>query len=59
MIVHFLDVITPWAVGIFLFLVVLDEGRREDSSAAVIVAALVLVVVQAVALHWRHRRPER
>ena len=58
LIVHFLDVITPWAVGIFLFLVVLDEGRREDSSA-VILAGLVLVVVQAVALHWRHRRPER
>jgi signal transduction histidine kinase len=51
------DVLIPWGVGLFLALVVLDEGR--DDSSLVTVAGLLLVVVQAVALRWRRRSPER
>jgi signal transduction histidine kinase len=51
------DVLIPWGVGLFLALVVLDEGRND--SSLVTLAGLLLVVVQAVALRWRRRSPER
>jgi len=55
---RFADFAIPWGVGLFLILVVLDEGQREDSSA-VVIAGLAIVVVQSVALRWRRRQPER
>jgi signal transduction histidine kinase len=51
------DVLIPWGVGVFLALVALDEGH--DDPSAITLAALALVVVQAVALRWRRRSPER
>jgi signal transduction histidine kinase len=54
---RFADFAIPWGVGLFLVLVVLDEGRRD--SSAVTLAALGLVLVQSVALRWRRRAPER
>jgi signal transduction histidine kinase len=51
------DVLIPWGVGLFLVLVALDEGRHDAS--AITLAAIVLAVVQAVALRWRRRSPER
>jgi signal transduction histidine kinase len=54
---RFADFAVPWGVGLFVALVVLDEGRRDPSG--VTLAALVIVVVQSVALRWRRRQPER
>jgi signal transduction histidine kinase len=51
------DVLIPWGVGLFLALVVLDEGS-EDLSAPLVVLGVVLGVVQGAALHWRRRYPE-
>ena len=48
----------PWVVGAFLILVVLDEGTREASSLEVL-TGMVLATIQAIALHWRRRQPER
>ena len=39
---RFADFAIPWGTGLFLVLVVLDEGRSEDSSVAVL-AGLLLV----------------
>jgi signal transduction histidine kinase len=54
---RFADFAIPWGVGLFLVLVVLDEGRQD--SSAVTLAGLLLVGVQSVALRWRRRQPER
>ncbi len=55
---RFADFAIPWGTGLFLVLVVLDEGRSEDSSVAVL-AGLLLVTVQSAALRWRRRQPVR
>lgn len=47
----------PWGVGLFLVLVVLEEGRRHDSSALVLLG-IALAVAQGAALWWRRRHPE-
>ena len=49
----------PWATGMFLILVVFDEADRNGDPAGVLLAGLALVTIQAVALHWRRRSPER
>ena len=54
---RFADFMIPWGVGLFLVLVVLDEGRHD--SSAVTLTGLGLVVVQAIALRWRREHPER
>jgi signal transduction histidine kinase len=54
--VRIADFAIPWGVGIFLVLVVLDE---QNKSSAFTIAGLALVTVQAVALRWRRRQPER
>jgi signal transduction histidine kinase len=51
------DVLIPWGVGLFLVLVVLDEGRDNGSLETLV--GLALVIVQAIALRWRNRSPER
>jgi signal transduction histidine kinase len=51
------DFAIPWGLGLFLVLVVLDEGR--DDSSLVTLAGLALVLIQVVALRWRRRQPER
>jgi signal transduction histidine kinase len=51
------DVLIPWGVGLFLVMVVLDE--TPDDSSGVTLIGLALVLVQAVALRWRRRSPER
>ena len=40
-------------------LVVFDEADKHDDPSAVLVAGLAIVVVQAIALRWRRRQPER
>ena len=55
----FADFAIPWSVGVFLLLVVLDEGDKHDDPTAVLVAGLAIVLVQAIALRWRRRQPER
>jgi signal transduction histidine kinase len=51
------DLLIPWLVGMFLVLVVLDEGRTEDSSL-LILTGIVAAVAQSVALYWRREHPE-
>jgi signal transduction histidine kinase len=51
------DVAIPWGVGLFLALVVLEEGKHNDSSAVVLLG-LALAVAQGAALAWRRRHPE-
>jgi signal transduction histidine kinase len=51
------DVLIPWGTGLFLVLVVLDEGR--DNGSVETLVGIGLVVVQAIALRWRNRSPER
>jgi signal transduction histidine kinase len=51
------DVLIPWGVGLFLVLVVLDEGQHDSSAVTLI--GIGLVVAQSVALRWRNRSPER
>jgi signal transduction histidine kinase len=51
------DIAIPWGVGLFLSLLVLDEGS-EGLSSPLVVLGVVLGVVQGAALHWRRRRPE-
>jgi signal transduction histidine kinase len=53
------DFAIPWGVGLFLVLVVFDEGDKANDPSGVVIAGLLLVVIQAVALRWRRRRPER
>jgi len=52
------DVALPWGVGLFLVLVVLDEGKRNDSSALILLG-LAVAVAQGAALRWRRSQPER
>ena len=52
------DYAIPWGVGLFLALVVLDEENRSDPTA-VTLGGLAIVAVQALALRWRRRQPER
>jgi signal transduction histidine kinase len=47
----------PWAVAIFLLLVVGDEEPAR-SGLDTQELAMVLAVVQGVALHWRRKHPE-
>jgi len=56
---RFADFAIPWGVGLFLVLVVFDEADKHDDPSAVLVAGLAIVVVQAIALRWRRRQPER
>jgi signal transduction histidine kinase len=56
--VRIADFAIPWGVGIFLVLVVLDE-QNQDKGTALTIAGFALVIVQAVALRWRRRQPER
>jgi signal transduction histidine kinase len=49
--------VIPWLVGLFLVLVVLDEGRTEDSSL-LILTGIVAAVAQGAALYWRREHPE-
>jgi hypothetical protein len=49
----------PWAIGMLLILVVFDEADRQDDPPVVLLGGLLFVTVQAVALHWRRRAPER
>jgi signal transduction histidine kinase len=51
------DVLIPWGVGLFLVLVAVDEGSGDPTAETL--AAIALAVVQAVALRWRRRSPER
>jgi signal transduction histidine kinase len=55
---RFADYAIPWSVALFLVLVVLDEENRSDPTA-VTLAGLAIVAIQAVALRWRRRQPER
>src|SRR4051794_39182269 len=50
-----------WATirGVFLILIVFDEADRNGDPAGVLLAGLAFVTIQAVALHWRRRSPER
>jgi signal transduction histidine kinase len=56
---RFADFAIPWGLGLFLVLVVLDEGDKANDPSGVVIAGLLLVVVQASALRWRRRQPER
>jgi len=51
------EVLVPWAVGLLLFLTVVDWADRETSGPAVVLA-FALAIVQGTALWWRRRRPE-
>jgi signal transduction histidine kinase len=52
------DFAIPWGVGLFLFLVVLDESSEGLAFPLVILGA-VLAAVQGAALRWRRERPEQ
>jgi signal transduction histidine kinase len=56
---RFASFILPWAVGLFLVLVVFDEADKANDPSAVVVAGLAIVVTQAIALRWRRTQPER
>jgi signal transduction histidine kinase len=56
---RFAGSLVPWAIGMFLILMVFDEADRNNDPAGVLIAGLALVTIQAVALHWRSRSPER
>jgi signal transduction histidine kinase len=56
---RFASAALPWAVGLFLVLVVFDEADKANDPSGVLIAGLALSVVQAVALRWRRRQPER
>jgi signal transduction histidine kinase len=47
----------PWGVGLFLVLVVVDEGS-EGLSSSLVILGIVLGVAQGAALHWRRSHPE-
>ena len=51
---RFGDAAIPWAVGLFLVMIVMDEG----GSAAAVLAGLICAVGQGAALRWRRSRPE-
>lgn len=51
------DVTIPWGVGLFLVLVVLEEGKHNDSSALILLG-IALAVAQGAALWWRRSHPE-
>ncbi len=51
------DVTIPWGVGLFLVLVVLEEGKHNDSSALILLG-IALAVAQGAALRWRRSHPE-
>ena len=51
------DVTIPWGVGLFLVLVVLEEGKHNDSSALILLG-IALGVAQGAALWWRRCHPE-
>jgi signal transduction histidine kinase len=51
------DFAIPWGVGLFLALVVLDEGS-EGLSTPLVILGVVLGGVQGAALRWRRERPE-
>ncbi len=51
------DVTIPWGVGLFLVLVVLEEGKHNDSSALILLG-IALGVAQGAALWWRRSHPE-
>jgi signal transduction histidine kinase len=51
------DVAVPWGVGLFLVLVVLEEGKHNDSSALILLG-IALAVAQGAALRWRRSHPE-
>jgi signal transduction histidine kinase len=55
---RFADFAIPWGVGLFLFLVVLDESSEGLAFPLVILGA-VLAAVQGAALRWRRERPEQ
>jgi signal transduction histidine kinase len=48
----------PWAVAIFLLLVVGDEEGGGPGFDPALWAGYALAVVQGAALHWRRERPE-
>jgi signal transduction histidine kinase len=56
---RFADFAIPWGVGLLLVLTVFDEADKHDEPSAVLFAGLALVLVQAIALRWRRRQPER
>jgi signal transduction histidine kinase len=55
---RFADYAIPWSVGLFLVLVVFDEENGHDPTGVVLLG-LAIALVQAVALRWRRRQPER
>jgi signal transduction histidine kinase len=55
---NFVNAAIPWAVALFVILVVLDEGRQDATSAEVL-AGILSAIVQGVALRWRRSQPER
>ena len=52
------DRLIPWAVGVFLVLTAIDE-YATPTWWSLLVLSVALAVVQAVALRWRRRYPER
>jgi signal transduction histidine kinase len=54
---RFGSALIPWAVGLFLLLVVGDEEPSRSGFDTQEIA-IVLAIVQGVALHWRKTRPE-
>jgi signal transduction histidine kinase len=55
---RFADLALPWAVGLFLVLVVGEEDYEGAWSGALTALGVTLAVIQGAALHWRRRRPE-
>ena len=50
------DAAIPWGVGLFLVLVVADEGT--GLSTPLVLVGVALAAVSGAALRWRRRRPE-
>jgi signal transduction histidine kinase len=51
------EVLVPWAVGILLFLTVVDWADRRTPGVEVVLA-FAFAIGQGAALWWRRRRPE-
>ena len=52
------DALVPWAVAIFLMMVVIDEQASPTTWSRLIIG-WALAIVSGAALHWRRRYPER
>lgn len=55
---RFADRALPWAVAVFLVLVVGEVDHTGPWSGPLTALGFALAVIQGAALHWRRRRPE-